>query len=164
MPSNQKMRRIFATTVAIGLCIGAVTLPARGQPAQSPSSNARFVPSLASLMGALQLKHAKLWFAGRLQNWPLADYELDQIRLDIQDAAALYTGIPDTDVTTMAGPLRVLGEAIEAKEDARFAEGFRQLTAACNSCHESIGRGFIVIQVPTSAPVSNQAFSPRGKQ
>ena len=62
-----------------------------------------------------------------------------------------------TYVGATADPIEALGAAIEAK-DGRFAKGFNELTAACNACHEGIGRGFIVIQVPTASPFSDQSF------
>ena len=39
-----------------------------------------YVPALGDIMSATQLRHIKLWFAGKLQNWDLASYELRQIR------------------------------------------------------------------------------------
>jgi len=126
--------------------------------AQAPKG---YVPSLGDIMGAVQLRHFKLWFAGKLRNWPLAAYELGQIRASFEDAATLYPGIPVTDVATVAKPLQSIGDAIEAKDGTGFAGAFNDLTAACNACHQSIGRGFIAIQVPTASPFSNQSFSPR---
>jgi hypothetical protein len=34
----------------------------------------------------------------------------------------LYPGIPVTDVTTMAKPVRSIGDAIEAKDSAKFVK------------------------------------------
>ena len=31
-------------------------------------------------MAQQQIRHIKLWFAGRAGNWPLADYEIDQLK------------------------------------------------------------------------------------
>ncbi|MEP9380620.1 hypothetical protein ABLE91_28290 [Aquabacter sp. CN5-332] len=122
------------------------------------------MPALADLMGALQRKHSKLWFAGDVQNWELADYELGQIKANVQDAAVLYPGIPATNVTAMAEPIRAIDLAIEKKDGAAFSEGFKSLTAACNACHQGLGRGFIVIQIPTASPFTNQSFAPPAKQ
>ncbi|MGC2410896.1 MAG: hypothetical protein WA441_13110 [Methyloceanibacter sp.] len=123
-----------------------------------------YVPSLGDIMGATQLRHVKLWFAGKLRNWELAAYEVGQIKASLEDAAQLYRGIPVTDVTLTAEPVQLIGDAIEAKDSAKFAKAFNDLTSACNACHQAIGRGFIVIQVPTASPFSDQAFSPRTKK
>ena len=37
----------------------------------------RFVPRLNDMMVATQLRHFKLWYAGVVQNWPLANYEFE---------------------------------------------------------------------------------------
>lgn len=146
------MRRL----VLIGaLCVAIVWAPlalAQGQ---------AYVPALGDIMSAAQLRHIKLWFAGKLQNWDLASYELGQIKTSLEDAANLYRGIPVSFVTATADPVQAIGAAIEAKDGARFAKGFNELTAACNACHQAIGRGFIVIQVPTASPFSDQSFVPR---
>ena len=148
------------------MSIGIVLAPlAAAQAPKGPPLRDGYVPSLGDLMGATQLRHSKLWFAGKRRNWGLAAYELGQIRASFEDAAMLYPGIPVTDVTTVAQPLRLIGDAIEAKDASKFTKGFNDLTAACNACHKEIGRGFIAIQVPpTASPFSNQLFSPRTKQ
>lgn len=142
---------VFVGALLIAIALAPFTV-ARGE---------AYVPNLGDIMGATQLRHMKLWFAGKLRNWDLAAYELGQIKASLQDAAQLYQGIPVTDVTLVAEPIQLIGDAIEAKDSTRFAKGVNDLTAACNACHQAIGRGFIVIQVPTASPFSNQSFSPR---
>jgi hypothetical protein len=119
-----------------------------------------YVPALADIMTAVQWRHIKLWFAGKRQNWELANYELRQIKVSLEDAANLYRGIPVEYVGATVEPIQTIAAAIEAKDGARFAKGFKALTGACNGCHEGIGRGFIVIQVPTGSPFSDQSFAP----
>ena len=46
-----------------------------------------YVPGLGEFMAAIQLRHAKLWFAGKAKNWQLAAYELDELREVFEDAA-----------------------------------------------------------------------------
>lgn len=145
---------------------GVVLISAPFVAAQSPvgSAGAGYVPHLGDIMGATQLRHFKLAFAGKLRNWELAAYELDQIKVSFQDAATLYPGIPITDMTVVEEPVRLLSEAIQQKNPKTFSAAFAELTAACNSCHQAIGRDFIVVQVPTSSPFSNQIFEPATKR
>jgi hypothetical protein len=103
-------------------------------------------PPLGDIMGKIQLRHIKLWFAGKAGNWELA--------------ADLYRGIPVELVTNTADPIRAIREAIEAKDSAAFAKGYGELTLACNACHQGIGRSFIVIQKPTASPFTDQSISP----
>jgi hypothetical protein len=37
-------------------------------------------------MAATQLRHAKLWFAGKMNNRDLAAYEIDEIKESLEDA------------------------------------------------------------------------------
>jgi hypothetical protein len=119
-----------------------------------------YVPALPDIMSEAQWRHIKLWFAGKHQNWELASYELLQIRAGLEQAATLYHGIPVDYVGATVPPIRAMGAAIDAKDSAGFAKGFNALTAACNACHQGIGRGFVVIQVPTVSPFSDQSFAP----
>lgn len=66
-------------------------------------------------MGTTQLRHFKLSFAGKLRNWELAAYELDQIKESFQDAATLYPGISVTDMTIVAEPVWRLSQAFRGK-------------------------------------------------
>ena len=50
--------------------------PANSQEQNPPNSQERFVPRLNDMMVATQLRHFKLWYAGIVQNWALANYEL----------------------------------------------------------------------------------------
>jgi hypothetical protein len=82
----------------------------------------------------------------------------------VVEAAVLYEGIPVTNVTTMTKPLQSVSDAIETKDIRRFAKAVGELTDGCNACHQSMGRGFIAIRMPTASPFSNQSFAPAGKQ
>jgi hypothetical protein len=128
---------------------------------QSPG----YMPRLGDIMGTVQLRHFKLWFAGDLKNWALAQYELQQIRDSFSDAEILYQNVPvgDIEVTMIERPLADLADAITAKNRARFTHGFADLTATCNHCHQAAKVGFIMVRIPTTSPFSNQSFSPTGK-
>lgn len=144
--------RAFASicTLLVGLALAPLAL------AQAEG----YVPGLGDIMTTIQMRHIKLWFAGRLKNWDLATYELEQIRLGLEDAATLYTGIPAENVGATVNPIKEIDAAIKAKDGAKFVEGYGALTAACNGCHQGINRGFIVIQVPNTSPFSDQSFAP----
>lgn len=116
-------------------------------------------PPLGDIMGAIQSRHIKLWFAGKLGNWDLATYEVGEIKASLENAADLYRGIPAELITNTADPILAIAEAVQAKDGAAFAKAYSDLTAACNACHQGIGRGFIVIQVPTTSPFSDQSFA-----
>jgi hypothetical protein len=123
-----------------------------------------YMPSLGDMMAVIQLRHSKLWYAARVKNWPLADYESEQINANLREATRFYTKTPALDVAGTDKPAALIGEAISAKDGVKFDMAFGQMTAACNSCHEAAGRAFIFVRVPTRfSPYSNQMFAPRAK-
>ena len=108
-------------------------------------------------MALQQMRHIKLWFAGRAGNWPLADYEIDELKEgfdEVEPATRRRHGGEGR-----RGPIAALEKAVEAKDRAAFANAFDQLTAGCNSCHQALDRAFIVIRRPTLLPYSNQSFA-----
>ncbi|MCD0417080.1 hypothetical protein [Rhodopseudomonas sp. BR0M22] len=125
--------------------------------AQQPRGE-RPQPRLTDLMQGAQVGHIKLWFAGKAGNWGLATYETRQLKARLEDAAQLYQSLPVNDITTMAKPLDAISAAIAAKDTRQFARAYDELTAGCNSCHQSAKLGFVSIRRPTANPFSDQEF------
>lgn len=147
------------------LAAAVLAAPAHGQQAADTKP---YTPDLGDFMGATQLRHFKLWFAGRSQNWDLARYEIEQIRKSFQAAASAYPTLGDADVAGLIktdgyGPLDSMKAAVDAHSAAKFGAEFDKLTQACNACHRATHVGFIQIQVPTASPFSNQTFVPAPK-
>jgi cytochrome c553 len=94
-----------------------------------------------------------------VQNWPLANYELEQIRASIDLAKTLYPNSDKSDMDTMMPAADDLEKAIKAKNAASFTSAFGKLTAACNACHEATGFGFIKIREPRLSPIETSPFS-----
>jgi len=124
-----------------------------------------YVPGMGEIMGATQMRHSKLWFAGKAKNWELASYELDEIEEGLDDAAKYHPVFKkDAPISTIlekftAQPLHELRLAIEAKDSVKFRKSFNSLTSACNACHQAASQGFIVIKQPNRSPYNNQEFS-----
>jgi hypothetical protein len=150
------MKPVIAAIVALG----ASVMFATAQPAREP-----YQPGLGEFMTATQLRHAKLWFAGKQNNWDLAAYEIDEIKEGLEDAARLhpsFDGIPVAGmIKTIIDPrIEQLEKAVRAKSSAEFMAAFDELTSGCNSCHAGANRPFIRIQRPTEPPLTNQNFAP----
>jgi hypothetical protein len=118
-------------------------------------------PGLGEIMLLQQMRHIKLWFAGRAGNWPLADHEVDELKEGFEDVTKLLGG--DTVEKAVGGEMAALEKAIDGKNLAAFTRAFDKLTAGCNGCHQALNHGFIVIQRPTLQPYTNQAFKPARK-
>ena len=149
-------RKHFATAGV--LFIGA-SLPVLAVDQRPANLQQRYVPRLNDIMVATQLRHFKLWYAGAVRNWPLAKYELAQIRTDIDDAKGFYPKISGSDMTIMIPACVEVDSAIKAKDSAKFFSAFGKLTAECNSCHEAAGFGYIKIREPKLSPIETSPFS-----
>ena len=151
------------------LLVFAISLPfgaAEGQPEPSAAKEGSYPPRLAVVMELIQLSHFKLWLAGNLRNWPLAEYELTQMKATLQDARTLFPELPGADTTAISQSADEFVDAIRAKDAAKFDAAFKKFTSECNSCHERRGLQFIKIKVPSTSPImtsplSNQLFGPQ---
>ena len=122
------------------------------------------LPRLADIMSAVQFRHSKLWTAGQQKNWELAGYELELVKASLTEAIALYADIPVDNITMIDPPIKSMESAIATRNSVAFSKAFGELTTGCNACHQSIGRGFIVMTIPTASSFGNQSFSPREGQ
>lgn len=127
-------------------------------PTRLGSSSDTNFNSLSDIMGLTQLRHIKLWYAGRQQNWALTQFELREIEDTFGRAAMFYRNIPIGYVASVKRQLDTMQKAATEKDSAAFAQGFEGLTGACNACHKAAQVGFIVIQTPTASPFSDQKF------
>ena len=65
MSNSQRARLALASMVVVALAAGC---------------SGEYKPGLGELMTLNQMRHAKLWYAGQSENWPLAEYELDELQ------------------------------------------------------------------------------------
>jgi hypothetical protein len=117
------------------------------------------LPRLSDIMVQQQMRHIKLWFAGNAGDWPLADYELDQLKDGFDDVAKLLGG--DLAQQHVGDPLSQLEKSVDTKDHEAFVSAFDELSAGCNACHHTLDHAFIVIQRPALLPYSDQIFTPQ---
>jgi hypothetical protein len=158
-----KMKRFAAMAVLLAGAslpvLGEEQKPANSQEQKAANPQERYKPPLNLIMVATQLRHFKLWYAGIVNNWPLAKYELSQIRESIDDAINLYPNSAASNMRMMAPAVNELEDAIKDKDGAKFSGAYTKLTAACNSCHEATGFGFVKIRDPRLSPLETSPFS-----
>jgi cytochrome c553 len=149
------VRRI---AIAVAACAVASLTALADDQKPAPGQQA-YTPRLNDIMVITQLGHFKLWYAGAVQNWPLANYELEQIRASIRLAKTLFPDSDKSNMDTMRPAAEDLEKAIKAKDAAGFTSAYSKLTASCNTCHEATGFGFIRIRVPRLSPIETSPFS-----
>jgi hypothetical protein len=118
-----------------------------------------YKPGLGEFMTAIQIHHAKLWFAGVNQNWKLADFEINEIKETLDDINRYCTDRPEIKSMPMILPaFDSVSSSIKNQNSKSFQLSFTFLTNTCNNCHTVTKHGFNAIQIPEKPPFSNQDF------
>lgn len=121
--------------------------------------NDTYKPGLGEFMGNVQIHHAKLWFAGKNQNWELANFEINEIKESLDDINHYCADRPEIkELGMIEEPLQNISRAIGQKNANEFESSYKVLTVTCNSCHQATNHGFNVITIPATPPFSNQNF------
>jgi hypothetical protein len=120
-----------------------------------------YKPGFGEFMSGIQIHHAKLWFAGQNQNWPLADFEVHEIQESLEDIQKFCTDRTEVKSIGMINPaIDSVNNAVQEKNPQQFKSSFIFLTNTCNNCHKTTDHGFNVVTIPTGLPVTNQDFKP----
>ena len=119
-----------------------------------------YKPGFGEFMSGIQVHHAKLWFAGQNNNWPLADFEMHEIKEALDDLKIFQKERPETKHLDMLDiPLDSTDKSIQNKNAVQFKSSFILLTNTCNNCHVEVNFEFNKVKIPDSPPFSNQDFS-----
>jgi hypothetical protein len=145
---------LLTTAAALGQDVPFAE-PPLNQPGQPDTSN---LVSLGDIMQVTQMRHIKLWYAGKSKNWELVNYEINRISESLRRAVILYSNIPIETVMAARDPLLGLRDAAATGNYEKFLKSYSDLTTACNSCHTAGGVGFIRIQTPTSLPFTDELY------
>jgi hypothetical protein len=175
------MRMILTAPLVAAVLSAAVAIQAATPP--PPSSDAEIAalkkeiaelkksayrPELGEQMLTLQIHHARLWFAGRAQNWTLAAFELQEIKeafdavVEQNPEHAIFQPQRLADIlpAMTKAPIMALRDAIDHGSKAEFEKTFDGLSAACTGCHKAAGNDFLVIQRPTAPLLDNLRVVP----
>lgn len=175
------LKKAFLFVSLLGLVgVAGPLVDLNSTPVQAQEQKARaYFPRLADLMNsAIQIHHTKLWLAGRATNWVLAGYEAKKIKetieeikeaiVDIQTSSPQWRQVPVGEMlSSFDSKLAAVGQAIEAKDAARFNAAYQELTATCNACHASAGQSQVKIIVPASkdgGALADQDFTGGGSR
>jgi hypothetical protein len=117
-------------------------------------------PGLGDLMLEVQVHHNKLWFAGKNEDWSLAQFEHDEIMEILTQAEKIETDRNEVKLfKVMIYPqLDSVQLSITQRNTDHFTSAFTTLTNACNNCHSNTKFSFNKIVIPDHPPYSNQEF------
>jgi hypothetical protein len=120
-------------------------------------------PELGEQMLGIQIRHARLWFAGEAQNWNLAAFELQELK-EAFDAVveqnpdhAIFQPQRLADIlpAMTKGPITALRDSIDHSSKPEFEKAFDSLSAGCTGCHHVAGNDFLMIQRPKTPILDN---------
>jgi hypothetical protein len=118
-----------------------------------------YKPGFGEFMSNVQIHHAKLWFAGKNQNWKLAEFEINEIKETFDDLKIYQSEREETKLIPMISvALDSVSSSIEQKDLKLFKNSFVLLTNTCNDCHLAAHFEFNKIKIPETPPFSNQVF------
>jgi hypothetical protein len=125
-------------------------------------------PELGEQMLTIQIRHARLWFAGKAQNWTLAAFELQEIKeafeavVEQNPEHAIFQPQRLADIlpAMTKAPVAALRDAIDHSSKAEFEKAYDGLSAACTGCHRAAGNDFLIIQRPTAPILDNLRTTP----
>ena len=168
------MRSSLLFAAIIAAPVVASPLISVAQPAPAPSgqqpaaAQPDYHPSAADLMNISILpRHMKIAQALNLQNWAYLAYETNELRGAFVRVARTVPRIDGKFETAemvqsiIAAPIQQLADAVKAKDVAKSTAAYAAVTAACNSCHQAVNHGVIVIKVPQGDFFPNQDFRPQ---
>ena len=120
-------------------------------------------PELGEQMLTLQIRHARLWFAGEAQNWLLAAFEVQELKEAFdavvennpEHATFQPQRLADILPSFTQAPVKALRDAIDHASKAEFEKAYDGLSAACSGCHRAAGNDFLVIQRPQAPLLDN---------
>jgi hypothetical protein len=172
MKTSHRRRRIAFAILAISAAGAAAvvgTVPAsrgeaRAQELPKPQTT-QYLPSISDMMIAtIQPRHRRLWQAAQQKNWAFAAYELGNLKGAFKRLGQAHPTEHDMSFSDMISsvtdqPFTELGTAIQSKDDVGFAKAYGDLTDGCNSCHQALNHGVVVIRVPRGASTSDQDFT-----
>ena len=176
-----------AALLAMGALAGAAALAlARNAPraAEAAPATAAGASELAARVERLEGKasdqshamadvgyhYANLWFAGEKQNWPLAEFCLDETRSHLRWAVRIIPvrktptgqdlelkGILDALESSVLDDLR---KAVAAHDRAQFEPAYKRTLEGCYACHKSAGKPYLRPHVPEQPPAPILNFDP----
>lgn len=93
-------------------------------------------------------RYTELYWAGQDQNWDYALYQLDKIRVAIENGIERRPLRAPSSQSFLQNSIPAMKEAINKKDTASFSNGFRIFQSSCRSCHIAEKVPFIQSAIP----------------
>lgn len=95
-------------------------------------------------------RYQELYWAGLDQNWEYASYQLEKIKLAIENGLQRRPKRAKSAEHFLNTVLPDMQKAVDGKDTAIFNTGFQILTVNCNNCHAREKVPFFTVKIPTT--------------
>ena len=112
----------------------------------------RLAPGLGTIMPEIGLRTWKLYYAAQALNWPLAQFEVGEVRGLMLRGAFTRPAYEDDLKSFVNDFVSKVSEAVEKKDFAAFDVAFKEMVSMANEFHDGVDHGFIVWKLPASPP------------
>ena len=93
-------------------------------------------------------RYTELYWAGQDQNWDYALYQLDKIKLTVENGIERRPKRAHSAKIFLDNSINEMKEAIQQPNKPAFNNGFAIFQTACHSCHISEKVSFIKVDLP----------------
>ncbi|ASS49485.1 MAG: hypothetical protein A3D31_02795 [Candidatus Fluviicola riflensis] len=94
-------------------------------------------------------RYQELYWAGQDQNWEYADYQLEKIKITIENGLERRPKRAKSAEHFLSYVLPEMKKSLEKKDTEIFNKNFQTMTINCNSCHAMEKVPFFNVQIPT---------------
>jgi hypothetical protein len=123
-----------------------------GHRAMTLDDLARLQPGLGRLMPEIGQRMWKLYYAAQAANWPLARYQVAEIRGLMATCAFTRPKYAEHLQTYVSQHLATLDQRLEAQDWEGFERAFRKAVDVANAYHRIWEKPFIVWKLPDMPP------------
>ena len=94
-------------------------------------------------------RYQELYWAGQDENWEYADYQLEKIKIAIENGLQRRPKRAKSAEHFLTYVLPEMNKAVQSKDTSVFNKNFQMFTTNCNSCHAKEKVVFFNVQIPT---------------
>ncbi len=163
---------LLATATASALKLSAASLqPSKEDLAARVKALEDLLPSQSHMMADVGEHFMNLWFAGRSENWPLADFYLAETGSHLHWAVRRIPIRKDNrgqDVNLVKileafenSQLKSLKQTIDGKDRLAFENVYKESLTVCYSCHKAADKPYLRPRIPAEFGSSIMNFDPK---
>jgi len=94
-------------------------------------------------------RYQELYWAGQDQNWEYANYQIEKIKIAIENGLERRPKRAKSAEHFLTYVLPEMKKTLEIKDTVIFNKNFQTMTINCNSCHAMEKVQFFSVQIPT---------------